>query len=139
MTEKIKDKAGLCFLNCPNFKSLRETDISVGNGYTNDEIDDLTTKGKLRLKTLEKKANKLDEKEKNLKRKRKEQRDPSLKKIREHLKKMIKYHNEKVHEQIPSIYPMLGPANTDSDNDSDERNGPKRKGTKKELKPTQYT
>lgn len=136
MTEKIKDKAGLCFLNCPHFKELRESDITAGNGYTKDEMDDLTSRGRLRLKTLEKKADKMDEKEKNLKRKRRTQRDPSLRKIREHLRKMIKYHNEKVHEQIPSIYPMLGPANTDSDSEgSDERNGPKRKGTKKELKP----
>ena len=134
MTEKIKDKAGICFLNCPHFKSLRDNDLPSGNGYTADEMEDLSSKGKLRLKTLEKKAEKMSEKEKTLKRKRREQRDPSIVKIRDHLRKMIKYHNEKVHEQIPSIYPLLGPANTDSENDSDERNGPKRKGTKKELK-----
>ena len=134
MTEKIKDKAGICFLNCPHFKKLRECDITGGLGGDDAEMDDLSSKGRLRLKTLEKKANKMTEKEKTLKRKRREQRDPSIKKIRDHLKKMIKFHSEKVHEQIPSIYPLLGPANTDSENDSDERSGPKRMGTKKELK-----
>lgn len=135
MTEKIKDKAGICFLNCPHFKSLRESDITGPGGYTQDEIDDLSKSGKLRLKTLEKKAEKMKEKEKILKKKRREQKDPSISKIRKHLEKMIKYHNEKVHEQIPSIYPLLGPANTDSENESDDRTGDKRKGTKKELKP----
>ena len=89
----------------------------------------------MRLKTLDKKAEKMTEKEKKLKEKRKAQRDPSIKKIREHLKKIIKYHCEKVHEQVPSIYPLLGPANSDSDESGGEEGAdPKRKHTKQELK-----
>lgn len=134
MTEKIKDKAGLVFLNCPHFKHLRENDLEAGGGYSKDEVEDLTKKGRLTLKTLDKKADKAKQKEKDLKRKRGgKKNDPSIKKVKDHLRKIIKYHEEKVHEQIPSIYPLLGPANTDSENDSD-KGGDKRENTKKELK-----
>lgn len=131
MTEKIKDKAGLVFYNCPHFKSLRESDLGKLN---QTEMDDLTSKGTLRLKTLDKKAEESKKKELKLKRKRGgKKNDPSIKKIREHLRKIIRYHEEKVQESIPSIYPILGPANTDSENDSDEGRA-KKEHTKKEMK-----
>lgn len=136
VTEKIKDKAGMVFFNCPHFKSLRDNDIPMPGGFSKDEIEDLSKNGKLRLRTLDKKADKMVEKEKQLKERRKEQRDPSIKNIRNHIKKIIRYHSEKVQEQVPSIYPLLGPANTDSENSDDEDgvNAEKRQNTKKELK-----
>lgn len=135
MTEKIRDKAGLVFLNCPHFKHLRENDLEVGRGYSKDEVDDLSVKGRLRIKTLDKKAEQATKKETKLKRKRAgKKNDPSIKKIRDHLRKVIKYHEEKVHEQIPSIYPLLGPANSDSENDSDEGGGEEGNGSKKEKR-----
>jgi hypothetical protein len=132
VTEKIKDKAGLCFFNCPHFKSLRGSDISKPG--LDDEFTDLTSKGTLRLKTLDKKSEELDRKKKKLKSKRGgKKNDPSIKKVREHLRKIIKYHEHKANEEIPSIYPLLGPANSDSDND-DGKQDEKRERTKKELR-----
>ena len=141
MTEKIRDKAGLVFFNCPHFKHLRESDIgsSAGaGGYGKDEMEDLTKRGRLRISTLNKKAEEYEKDEKKLKQKRKGKgKDPSIKSVKEHLRKIIKYHEKKVEELIPSIYPMLGPANSDSDEDDDAQNGKKdekRNRTKKELK-----
>lgn len=93
---------------------------------------DLTTKGRLRLKTLDKKSEEIDKKKKKLKQKRQGKRnDPSVKKVKDHLRKIIKYHEHKVNEEIPSIYPILGPANTDSENDDSDRDE-KKSHTKKE-------
>lgn len=121
------------FYNCPHFKHLRGNDLKKGGGLS-DDIEDLTTKGTLKLKTLDKKSEELDNKKKKLKSKRSgKKNDPSVKKVREHLKKIIKYHEHKVNEEIPSVYPLLGPANSDSDND-DGKQDEKRERTKKEMK-----
>lgn len=142
LTEKVRDKAGAVFLNCPHFEKLRDCDLD-NNGSTNskkygldsDELKDFTNKGRLSLKTLNKKHEKMSEKDKIYKEKRKKKRDPSIKAIREHLKKIVKYHEKKVVESIPSIYPMLGAANTDSDNtDSETESVNKRKKVHGEVK-----
>jgi len=134
VTEKIKDKAGMAFYGCPHFKSLRDCDIQSSGKLGTDEMKDLSSKGHLRIKTLEKKSDQLDKKKKKLKHKRAgKKNDPKIKEVRKLLEKIIKYHEQKVTEEIPSIYPLLGPANTDSENDSDEMDQ-KRERTKKELK-----
>lgn len=153
MTEKIRDKAGLVFLNCPHFKHLRESSGNDlhGNGggggglrdKFKDEMEDLSSKGHLRLKTLNKKSEEYEKEEKKLKEKRKNKKgDPSIKSIREYLRKVIRYHEKKVVDMIPCIYPMLGPANSDSEDGDDEtengRKDEKRARTKRELKVTQY-
>lgn len=141
MTEKIRDKAGLVFFNCPHFKSLRESEDIFsskgrGGGLGSDEISDLQKNGRLRLKTLNKKAEECDKDEKKLKQKRRAKRDPSIRAIKDHLRKVIKYHEKQVSDMIPSIYPMLGAANSDSDNDEDRKGtrDEKREHTKRELK-----
>jgi hypothetical protein len=144
MSEKIRHKAGLVFYNCPHFKNLRESsDVGGGGGGSSlaqrhqDEMEDLTSKGHLSLKTLNKKSEEYEKDEKKLKEKRKKKRDPSIKSIREYLRKIIRYHEKKVTDMIPSIYPMLGAANSDSDDGDEEgggKNDEKRLRTKKELK-----
>lgn len=139
MTEKVKDKAGLMFYNCPHFKQLRENDLPTKKlDKHKDEMNDLTTLGRLRLKTLDKKAEEHDKEELKLKEKRKgKQKDPSIRSVKEHLRKIIKYHEKKVHDMIPSIYPLLGPANSDDEDGGDEENGKrddKRERTKREMK-----
>lgn len=135
VTEKIRHKAGLVFFNCPHFKHLRESDVGVGRGgggSDSAEIADLTSKGRLRIKTLDKKSEEIDKKKKKLKEKRQGKRkDPTIRKVKDHLRKIIKYHEHKVNEEIPSIYPILGPANTDSENDGSEADE-KKQHTKKE-------
>jgi hypothetical protein len=137
VTEKIRHKAGLVFYNCPHFKHLRDSDPLGGGGggkssKNSDEFNDLSSKGHLRLKTLDKKSKEIDKKKENLKKKRKgKKKDPSIKSVREHLKKIIKYHEHKVNEEIPSIYPILGPANTDSENEG-SGNDDKKMHTKRE-------
>ena len=150
MTEKIRDKAGLVFLNCPHFKHLRESTGNDLGGSTSklsdkykDEMEDLSSKGHLRIKTLNKKSEEYEKDEKKLKAKRKNKKnDPSIKSVREYLRKVIRYHEKKVLDMIPSIYPMLGPANSDSEDGDDEtengRKDEKRARTKRELKVTQY-
>ena len=135
MSEKIRHKAGLVFFNCPHFKHLRESDVGGGgskSGGSSAEIQDLATRGRLRMKTLDKKSEEIDKKKKKLKQKRHGKKsDPSIKKVKEHLRKIIKYHEHKVNEEIPSIYPILGPANTDSENDQSDGDE-KKSHTKKE-------
>jgi hypothetical protein len=140
MTEKIRDKAGLVFFNCPHFKHLRENDTTSSSlaNKKKDEIEDLTTRGRLTAKTLNKKAEEYEEDEKKLKQKRKgKKNDPSIKEIKERLRKIIKYHEKQVKEMIPSIYPLLGPANSDSDESEGEKSfkrDEKKSHTKKEMK-----
>ena len=119
------------FHHCPAFKELRgdkpEEEIAEA------EYNRLTTK------EFNTKVEKYDEKEKQIKMRRKSvKRDPSIKEIRDHLKKIIKYHAQKVNEQIPSIYPILGPVNLDEEEDGGDglskRGGLKMPNTKGELK-----
>lgn len=139
VSEKIRHKAGLVFFNCPHFKHLRDDDVGTkGYGCSSSsstaEFRDLSTKGHLRIKTLDKKSEEIDKKKKKLKEKRKgKSKDPSIKKVKDHLRKIIKYHEHKVNEEIPSIYPILGPANSDSDNDNESGNE-RKEHTKKEKK-----
>ncbi len=139
MTEKIKDKAGLVFYNVPHFKHLRESDAPNGRiDKHKDAMEDLSSLGRLRLKTLNKKAEEYDKDELKLKAKRKDKKkDPSIKSIKEHLRKIIKYHEKQVHDMIPSIYPLLGPANSDEEDGGEDQNGKrdeKRERTKREMK-----
>ena len=124
VSEKIRHKAGLVFFNCPHFKHLRDSDLGGGGSKSSNasaEMQDLTSRGRLRIKTLDKKSEEIDKKKKKLKEKRHGKKsDPTIKKVKDHLRKIIKYHEHKVNEEIPSIYPILGPANTDSENDGSD-------------------
>jgi len=127
LTKKLKDKTGLAFHHCPGFKELRED-------HPEHEISEASSKS-LSTKEFNKEVDKYDEQKKKIAMRRKSvKRDPSTKEIREHLKKIIKYHCQKVNEAIPSIYPILGPVNLDDDNDTDKRGGLKMPNTKGELK-----
>lgn len=97
--------------------------------------------GKLSSKELDKNVKDIEEKKDKIKRKRKEKKDPSITDIRKHLEKIIKYHAKKVNDEIPSIYPILGPVNVDDSSDDDgggndgsKRGGLKMLNTKQELK-----
>lgn len=130
-TKKIKDKTGLAFYNCPYFKELRSDD-------TDKQVSEAMSQ-RISKKDFEKEVEKIKEKEKMKKEKRKsKKKDPSIKQIREHLRKIVKYHCKEVNEAIPSIYPILGPVNSDSDDDDEDggskRGGPKMLNTKGELR-----
>ena len=130
LSKKIKDKQGLMFHHCPAFKELR-------GDHPEDEIKDAEI-NRLTTKQFNKAVEKYEEREKTIKQRRKTaKRDPSVKEIRKRLSQIIKYHAEKVNEQIPSIYPILGPVNLDSDDEGgagEKRGGLKMPNTKGELK-----
>lgn len=125
VTKKIRDKAGLTFHHCPGFKELRE-----------DHPEAEIKSASLSTKEFNKEVEKYDENKKKKDMRRKSvKRDPSTKEIRDHLRKIIKYHCQKVNEAIPSIYPILGPVNLEDDDDGGEkRGGLKMNNTKGELK-----
>lgn len=129
VTKKIRDKAGLAFHHCPGFKELRED-------HPEDEIK--KSASSLSSKEFNKQVEKYDETKKKKDMRRKSvKRDPSTKEIREHLRKIIKYHCQKVNEAIPSIYPILGPVNLEDDGgdgSGEKRGGLKMSNTKGELK-----
>jgi len=131
-TKKIKDKKGLAFYSCPHFKDLRSDDVDKSTRESEAASRRISTK------EFEKEVEKITEKEKAKKKKRKGARDPSIKEVRERLRKMVQYHKKEVQETIPCIYPILGPVNSDSDADDggfgDKRGGPKMLNTKGELK-----
>jgi hypothetical protein len=138
MSKKLKDKVGLAFHHCPGFKELREDhpDKEIGNASSSSSSNSQC----LSTKEFNKEVDKYDEQKKKIEMRRKSvKRDPSTKEIREHLKKIIKYHCQKVNEAIPSIYPILGPVNLEDDGDGnggvgDKRGGLKMPNTKGELK-----
>lgn len=112
------------FHNCPHFKDLKDNDLVD----TND-------RARLTVEELDKSVKKLDKKAKNKKAKQKGgKKKPSTTEIRKHIDKIIKYHIQKVNESIPSIYPVLGPANSDDEHSSDgDFEQEKRMHTKKEM------
>jgi len=130
VSKKLKDKVGLAFHHCPGFKELR-SDNPEG------ELDEARSAA-LSSKEFNKQVEKYDERKKKIDMRRKSaKRDPSAKEIRDHLRKIIKYHCQKVNEAIPSIYPILGPVNLEEDGDGnggDKRGGLKMPNTKGELK-----
>lgn len=88
-------------------------------------------------KEFDKSVEKQEEEEKEIKRRKKNtRRAPSLKQVRKHLQKIIKYHKRVVNESIPSIYPILGPVNLEDydGEDHEDRGTAKMTNTKKELK-----
>lgn len=120
-------------MNVPHFKDLR------GDDTDSKDKDKGKNEDRLTIKQLDKGVEKIEEKDKKKKRKKAGgTRAPSTNKVREHLRKIIKYHRKTVNEGIPSIYPILGYANSDSDNDGKGSDGDwedqKRKHTKEELK-----
>jgi len=123
MSKKIKDKAGITFHHCPGFKDLRED-------HPDNEIRS-AERSALSSKEFNKEVEKYDEeKKKKAMRRKSVKRDPSTKEIREHLRKIMKYHCQKVNEAIPSIYPILGPVNLDDDDGGGQNGGDKRGGLK---------
>lgn len=82
-------------------------------------------------KEFEKEVKKVVDRNKKVAKRKKGKKKPTIKEIREHLRKIVAYHKHEVNEGIPSIYPILGPANTDSDSSSEDE---KRLHTKEELK-----
>lgn len=129
VTKKIKDKKGLAFYGCPNFKSLRDNDLEDGKTKACNTLSN---------KEFDKAVEKQDEKEKKIKQKRQgKKRDPSIADVRKHLEKIIKYHKQLVNDSIPSIYPILGPVNMDEEEgkSGDAQNGvlDKKLHTKQEL------
>ena len=130
MSTKIKDKQGIMFPGCPVFKDLREDDREVGRKKDRSSV--------LSKSEFDKEVEKHDERNKTiLQRRKSSKRDPSVKEIREHLRKIIKYHCKIVNETIPSVYPILGPVNLDSDDEEEgfsKRGGEKMSNTKGELK-----
>lgn len=134
VSKKIRDKVGLSFHHCPGFKELRGDDIGGGGAQ-----DTSSNSNRLSSKEFNKEVDRYDEDKKKKDMRRKSvKRDPSTKEIREHLRKIIKYHCQKVNEAIPSIYPILGPVNLDEDGEGDnggeKRGGLKMPNTKGELK-----
>lgn len=132
LSKKIKDKVGLSFHHCPGFKELR-------GDRPENEIEEAESRA-LSTKEFNKQVERYDERKKKIDMRRKSmKRDPSVKEIRDHLRKIIKYHCQKVNEAIPSIYPILGPVNLDEDGNGGKDGGEKRGGlkmsnTKEELK-----
>lgn len=129
LSKKIKDKVGLTFHHCPGFKELR-------GDHPEEEVKNASSSSGLSTKEFNKEVEKYDETKKKKDMRRKSvKRDPSPKEIRDHLRKIIKYHCQKVNEAIPSIYPILGPVNLEEDDDGGEkRGGLKMTNTKSELK-----
>jgi len=132
MSTKIRDKQGIMFPGCPIFKKLREDDRD------SESSSKKTKSSLLSKKEFNDEVEKHDERNKTILQRRKStKRDPSVKEIREHLRKIIKYHCKVVNETIPSVYPILGPVNLDSDDEDggySKRGGEKMANTKGELK-----
>ena len=115
MSKKIKDKVGLSFYHCPQFKELR-------GDNTHSEVEEANT-NRLTKKEFEEAVKKQEDDTKKKKQRRKSARDPSIKEIRDHLKKIIAYHCKSVNDTIPSVYPILGPVNNDDEGEEGSKGG----------------
>lgn len=58
---------------------------------------------------FEEKVEEMKEDEKDLKKRKRESRTPTVKKVRAELKKMIFFYEKTKEESIMSVYPLLGP------------------------------
>lgn len=89
---------------------------------THKEVEEAKS-NRLSKKEFEEAVKKQEEETKKKKQKRKGSRDPSIKEIRDHLKKIIAYHCKAVNDRIPSVYPILGPVNMDDDGEEGNKGG----------------
>lgn len=129
LSKKLSAKKGMLFKNAPMWDSLKDDDrVSTSKKMKYSEV---SVKSQKKLDEMYESI--LDD-EKKRKKKRRAKRDPSVKKVREHMRKIVAYHEKVVDEEIPSIYPILGPCNSDDEEESgNEQDDEKRLRTKKEL------
>ena len=139
MSKKLKAKEGLIFKNAPMWNHLKDDDRNDPNVIKNKK-DKYTQMNVSSTKRLDKAYETILSDEKKLKTKRRKERDPGIRKVRSHLMKIIAFHEKKADEEIPSIYPILGPCGSDDDeddedgDDSDGLNNEKRLHTKMVVK-----
>ncbi len=112
ITPKLQTKENLIFGGAPNFNELK-----------NDDRRSKTKMGSLSLEELKEIAQKEKEEQERIKKNKK--KAPSVEEVRRYLKSISSYHKHEVEKELPSAYPVLGPAGEKSD---DDENG----GTKNE-------
>jgi len=130
VSKKLAAKNGILFKNAPMWNALKDDDRD--EGHKKMRYSETSVKSQ---KKLDEVYSKIVDGDKKTKKRRRQKRDPSVKKVREHMRKMIAYHEKVVDEEIPSIYPILGPCCSDSEGESEEGNGEdeKRSCTKREM------
>lgn len=119
MTHKLKPKTGVCFPNAPMFKYLRDNDLEEYGGKIGKN-NGVSGNGKMKKKYFDKEVGKIDKKDEKMKLKRKEKKDPTCQEIRNHMKKMAKFHKREHYEARPCIYPILGGGASDEEGGSDD-------------------
>lgn len=163
MTGKLKNKMGIAFKSCPYFKFLRDSDLPANQNKCGTSG---SCSNRLTFEDFNKGVDKIDKHDEKIEKKKKKaasikwrnsenntkkniKKIPRPKDIRSHLEKIIKYHGKTVNDSIPSIYPLLGPVNSEDEeedggdeSESDNENSGNTKcrsrdkmmHTKKELK-----
>lgn len=112
LNKKLSNKAGILFPGAPLFEDLPDTDISMDSSFPS-----LSNQGKMTIQQLDDAKDDIEDEYKARKRRRRRQRDPTVKQLRDHLRKISLFHTRVVEEELPSVYPILGPAGGKSDDE----------------------
>jgi hypothetical protein len=111
VTKRLKLKENLIFGGAPNFHKLKDDDRANKSNVPKHN----TPVTEAELKEFVQK-----EKAKQDKKKQRKKEIPKPEEIREHLRVIVTYHKKEVEQNMPTAYPLLGPAGKEgSDNDSD--------------------
>ena len=123
---KIRAKQGITYANCPAFAELVSNDpdaeFNLARKMQKEKEDALN---KISNKDLQKKTKEKQKQDEILKRKRKLLKDLTVKDIRAHLQRVVKYHCQEVENENSSFYPLPGFLAEDGDlikNDDDKLN-----------------
>jgi hypothetical protein len=108
------------FKGAPMFDSLPNCDLTAPTTSKSKHPGDFLDKGggHLTLQKLDDAVKSVDHLRKNRKNRRKRDRDPTIRKLRVQFGKMAKFHSQFVEEELPCIYPVLGPAAGSDDDES---------------------
>ena len=105
-------KENFIFGGAPNFSQLKADDRCGKNQIGTMSIEE--------MKEFSDEQKKKEEKQKSHKKE-----APTNNQIRDHLRVIVKYHNQEVEELMPTAYPLLGPAGKKDDDDDEKGNSTK--------------
>lgn len=99
------------FPGAPLFDDLAETDLaSSTNPHSSNQ-------GKMTIQELDDQKEHIQDELDSRKRRRRRRKDPTVRTLREHLRKIAMFHTKIVEDELPSVYPILGPGGGKSDDE----------------------
>ncbi len=119
MSSKIARTEGLCFRSTPIFKHLHELPVD-------DQISGMHT-----IESFQEAVDDIEEDEEELNDLKKKKKAPSVSEMREQMRMMITFYEDKFKNSIRTVYPLIGPAGEHADEDREGGGSSENKSKKK--------